>query len=117
MITRLLLAATLVAAPVAAAAQNSVDRANQARNAYAACLRALVTKELEERTTPDAFQTKAAEACATEKEAFRTAAIAADTASGTRRPAAEQNATTEIEDVIATAVDRFAVYSEEQAAG
>jgi hypothetical protein len=104
MISHVLLMAFLAApAPAASSAANPT----QARKALATCLNDAVKADLDAKVAPAAFQTKLPTLCANEKEAYKSASIAADTAGGIRRATAEQNATMDLDDVAASTIDRY----------
>ncbi|MDT9599711.1 hypothetical protein [Sphingosinicella rhizophila] len=88
------------------------DRINDARRAYSTCLTGLVKSELDAKTEPAAFEGKLATACQSERAAFRDAIVAVDVSAGIKRPVAEENAATEIEDFISNAKESYRDYFE-----
>jgi hypothetical protein len=85
---------------------------NVERQALTHCLSAMVRTDLQAKTAPDAFATKANAACMAEEAAFRAKSIAADRAVGIRPADAEQNAKSEITDIRQNALDRYKDYLE-----
>ncbi|MEA2999169.1 MAG: hypothetical protein QOH04_1786 [Sphingomonadales bacterium] len=85
---------------------------NVERLALTHCLSAMVKTDLQAKTAPDAFATKANAACMAEEAAFRAKSIAADRAVGIRAADAEQNAKSEITDIRQNALDRYKDYLE-----
>jgi hypothetical protein len=85
---------------------------NVERQALTHCLSAMVKTDLQAKTAPDAFATKANAACMAEEAAFRAKSIAADRAVGIRPADAEQNAKSEITDIRQNALDRYKDYLE-----
>ena len=69
------------------------------RHQFNNCLRSFMTSKLEERMTPANFETAFAAACREQEAAYRTAYIEAAVRAGDRRPLAEQDASTEVEDL------------------
>lgn len=108
MISHVLLWA-LVAAPNTSAAP---PNPNPARQAFSKCLSGLLRPDLEAKTAPDAFATKANAACMAEEATFHAASVAADRAVGIRAADAEQNAKSEITDIRANALQRYKDYLE-----
>ncbi|HEY0411908.1 MAG TPA: hypothetical protein VGD66_02055 [Allosphingosinicella sp.] len=98
-----MLLVTLLAAPAPVSTANP----SQARKVLASCLNDAVKADLEARTEPPAFQTKLPTLCPNEKAAYKAASVAADVAGGIRRTAAEQNATMDLDDVVASTFDRY----------
>jgi hypothetical protein len=99
---------SLLAMTLAAAAPGpSPDAIARARKAYSACLTGFMKKSLKDKAEETAFATGLTPACATQEQAFRAAVIAADTASGIKRAAAEENATFEIDDLLNNAKEMF----------
>jgi hypothetical protein len=85
---------------------------NPARQAFSKCLSSVVKTDLEAKTAPDAFATKANAACMAEEASFRSASVAADRAVGIRSADAEQNAKSEITDIRSNALQRYKDYLE-----
>ena len=85
---------------------------NPARQAFSKCISGMLRPDLEAKTAPDAFATKANAACMAEEAAFRAASMAADRAVGIRASDAEQNAKSEISDIRANALQRYKDYLE-----
>jgi hypothetical protein len=102
MISHVLLAA-LLAAPGSGSAANP----SQARKVLAACLNEAVKTDLDAKVAPATFQTKLSGLCAAEKAAYTSASVNADVAGGIRRSAAEQNARMDLDDVVASTMDRY----------
>ena len=90
MISALIIVPLLLAQQVMASGQ---------RSQFSSCMRAFVEAKLEERMTPEAFDTAQASACAEQEAAYRAAYIAAAMRAGDRRPEAEEVAGMEIEDL------------------
>jgi len=107
MISHVLLS-ILAAAPQSAPPPNP----NAQRQAFIRCLAGFVAADLKEKTAVDAFRAKLATLCKTEEEAFRQASIKADLAIGIKAAAAQENAASEIKDVVATQADRYQGYLE-----
>jgi len=102
MISPLLLA--LLAAPASSAPP---PNPNAQRMAFIHCLSATVSDEMKAHSAADAFKAKIATVCKAEEEAFRQASVKADLAVGIRSAAAQENASSEIKDIVATQSDRF----------
>jgi hypothetical protein len=105
-----MISSMLAMALAAAAPGPSPDAITRARKAYSACLSGFMKKSLKDGAEDSAFEKGLSPACATQEQAFRTAVIAADTASGMKRAAAEQNAATEVEDILANTTEMFKDY-------
>jgi hypothetical protein len=102
---------SVLAMTLAAAAPGpSPDAITRARKAYSACLSGFMKKSLKDGAEPAAFESGLAPACATQEQAFRTAVIAADTASGIKRAAAEENAKFEVDDILNNTKEMFKDY-------
>ena len=97
------LALMLLAAPTPA-------EVSRARIDYNRCLGDHMTKSLKGDTTVDAFGAEARAACAAKEQAFRSLVIAVDTAAGFKRAEADDNATFEIDDMLANTVETFRSY-------
>jgi hypothetical protein len=69
------------------------------RQQLSRCLRGFLDTKLEERITPEAFDTAFTGACAQQEAAYRAAYIAAATRAGDARAVAERDAGTEIENL------------------
>jgi len=106
MISPLLLLA--LAAPSSAPPPNP----NVQRNAFMHCLSDLVATDLHAQVAVDAFRAKLATVCKAEEEAFRQASIKADMAIGIKAAAAQDNAASEIKDIVQTQGDRYQNYFE-----
>jgi hypothetical protein len=87
------------------------------RQQYSRCLRTFLTTQLEERVAPAAFDTAIAGACAQQEAAYRAAFIAAATRAGDRRPVAERDVETEVEDLRANFKEQFRDAQPEPSAG
>jgi|GEM_PF-3310724 len=109
MISNVLLAA-LIAAPAAPA--SPAANPTQARKALASCLNSALMTDLDAKTQPAAFKTKLSSICANEKAAYTTASIAADVGVGIKREAAERNASTDLDDIVSSAADRYQLFFE-----
>ena len=83
---------------------------NSARREYSTCLQAFMKSSLKEKMDPAAFDAALAPACESKAQAFRGASIAADTAIGIKRAAAEENAGTELEDLRANTKEYYRTY-------
>jgi hypothetical protein len=101
------LAMTLAAA---APGQSAADSIARARKAYSACLSGFMKKGLKDGMEDAAFESGLAPACSGQEQAFRTAVIAADTAAGIKRAAAEENAGLEVEDILTNTKEMFRDY-------
>jgi len=106
MISSVLAMALAAAAPGPSAA----DSIARARKAYSACLSGFMKKSLKDGAEDAAFENGLSPACAAQEQAFRAAVIAADTASGMKRAAAEANAGTEVEDILSNTKEMFKDY-------
>lgn len=100
-----LLVFLLLAAPPA-------DKINASRRAYSSCLNTLVRDQLKAKTEPAAFETMLASSCKAQEAAFRSAIVAVDVAAGIKPAAAEENASTEIEDFITNTKESYRDYFE-----
>jgi hypothetical protein len=80
---------------------------NAQRMAFIHCLSATVSDEIKAHAAADAFKAKMTTVCKTEEEAFRQASVKADLAMGIKSAAAQENASSEIKDIVATQSDRF----------
>jgi hypothetical protein len=78
-----------------------------ARRTYSACLGNFMKKSIHERIEQAAFESGLVPACAAQEQAFRATLIAVDVAAGIRRPAAEENAKLEIDDLQANIKETF----------
>ena len=107
MISHVLLS-MLVAAPSSAPPPNP----NPQRQAFTRCLTGFLVADLKEKTAADAFKAKLATLCKTEEEAFRQASVRADLAVGIKSAAAQQNASSEIKDIVETQAERYKSYIE-----
>lgn len=99
---------SLLAMTLAAAAPGpSADAIARARKAYSACLSGFMKKSLKDGVEDAAFESGLAPACATQEQAFRATVIAADTAAGIKRADADENASFEVDDMVANTVETF----------
>jgi predicted metal-dependent TIM-barrel fold hydrolase len=80
---------------------------NAQRLAFIRCLSTTVSDEMKSHSAAEAFKAKMATVCKTEEEAFRQASVKADLAMGIKSAAAQENASSEIKDIVATQSDRF----------
>lgn len=96
-----------VLAMAMAMAMQPADTTRVTREAYTRCLRAFVEQKLQERMTAEAFQTAFPQACPQQESAYRAAVIQREVASRIGRAAAEESASTEIEDARFNFRDRF----------
>jgi hypothetical protein len=99
----------LLAAPAPMAAP---PNANAQRQAFTHCISELLATDLHANTAVDAFRAKLAGVCKAEEEAFRQASIRADIAVGIKAAAAQDNATSEIKDILETQGERYKSYFE-----
>ncbi|MDP8995358.1 MAG: hypothetical protein M3N07_10375 [Pseudomonadota bacterium] len=90
MISALMIVPLLLAQQVLASAE---------RSQFSRCMRAFIDSKLEERMSPEAFDTAQASACSQQEAAYRSAYIAAAMRAGDNRAAAEEGAGIEIEDL------------------
>ena len=105
-----MISSVLAMALAAAAPGPSADAIARARKAYSACLSGFMKKSLKDGAEEAAFESGLAPACTAQEQAFRAAVIAADTASGMKRAAAEENAGMEVEDILANTKEMFKDY-------
>ncbi len=98
----------LVAAPSSGPPINP----NAQRQAFTHCLSETVATDLHANVAVDAFKAKLATICKAEEEAFRQASIRSDLAIGIKSAAAQQNAASEIKDIVDTQADRYQGYFE-----
>jgi hypothetical protein len=94
---------TLLAFAIAAQADATVTT----RQAYSACLREFLTRSMERRMAPAAFEAAIAGQCADRATAFREALVQRDQRAGGGRQRAEQDARTTMEDMRANFVERY----------
>jgi hypothetical protein len=85
---------------------------NVQRQAFTHCLAELIAPDLHAQVAVEAFRAKLATACQTEEQAFRQASVKADLAIGIKAAAAQDNATSEIKDIVQTQGDRYQSYFE-----
>lgn len=85
---------------------------NVQRQAFTRCIGDLLATDLHAGTAVDAFRAKLGTVCQAEAEAFRQASIRADVAVGIKSPQAQDNATSEIKDIIETQGERYKSYFE-----
>lgn len=107
MISHLLLS-MLAAAPSSAPPPNP----NPQRQAFTRCLAGFIVADLKEKTAAGAFKTKLAGSCKTEEDAFRQASVKSDLAVGIKAAAAQDNAASEIKDILETQAERYKSYLE-----
>ena len=84
------------------------DAVNRARLDYTRCLQATLKTSLQQKMDLPGFEAAAAQACAAKAQSYRTAAVAADTAVGIKRAAADANAGADLDDILATAKENYA---------
>lgn len=77
------------------------------RRAYGVCLTEFVEAQVRERIAPEQFDTAVATACADREAALRAAIVRRGVAAGDRRPRAEADAATEIEDFRSMTGERY----------
>lgn len=87
-----------IALLLAVAAQQVIDPAAKARDAFTGCLNKHMQDSLDSRTAPEAFDQSVVQACATERDMFRNAVIQREQSFGESRAAGEEYAEIEIED-------------------
>lgn len=87
------------------------------RQQYSRCLRTFLTTQLEERVAPAAFDTAIAGACSQQEAAYRAAFIAAATRAGDRRPVAERDVETEVQDLRTNFKEQYRDAQPEPSAG
>jgi hypothetical protein len=85
---------------------------NVQRQAFTHCIGELLATDLHANTAVDAFRAKLAGVCQAEAEAFRQASVRADVAVGIKAAAAQDNAVSEIKDIIETQGERYKSYFE-----
>jgi hypothetical protein len=105
-----MISSVLAMALAAAAPGPSPDAIARARKAYSACLTGFMKKGLKDGMEEAAFEAGVGPACAAQEQAFRGAVIAADTAAGLKRAAAEENAGFEIDDMLANTKEMYKGY-------
>jgi hypothetical protein len=88
----------------------SADVINRARLDYTRCLRATMKTSLKEKIDVAAFEAAVVPACAAKAQVLRTAIVAADTAAGIKRTAAEENASADLEDILLNTRESYADY-------
>jgi hypothetical protein len=101
-----------VLALMLAAGPAGADKVALARREYTHCLNLFMKQSLKDKMAKDAFTTAIATACSDKLQAFRTYAISSDTAVGIKRAAAEENAATEVQDLMANTKELFTDYSD-----
>jgi hypothetical protein len=102
----------LVLIALLATAQTGPQALSQTRLALEGCLGTVMRESLLERIPAEEFQARLASRCAAQEQAFRSAAIAADLATGLTRAQAEQSATLAVADMRDNAVQRYKDYLE-----
>jgi hypothetical protein len=95
-----LLATMLLAAP-------SPDGVAAARREYSSCLSAFMKTALKEKMEPAAFDSAVATACTPKEQAFRASSVSFDVAVGTKRAAAEETATMDVQDMLANVKELY----------
>jgi hypothetical protein len=83
------------------------DVVNRARLDYTRCVQATLKTSLQQKMDLPGFETAAAEACAAKAKSLRTAIVAADTAVGIKRAAAEEGAGLELDDILTNAKENY----------
>jgi hypothetical protein len=105
-----MISSVLALALAAAAPGPSPDAIARARKAYSACLGGFLKKGLKDGMEEAAFEAAIGPACTAQEQAFRTAVIAADTAAGVKRATAEENAGSEVDDMLLNTKEGFKSY-------
>ena len=82
-----------------------------ARRAYGLCLNKMVRAKVDAHLSPDAFEAAAKSGCAAEEAAFRQALIAEELALRLRRADAENDASSQIADYLANAVETYTEFT------
>jgi hypothetical protein len=85
---------------------------NVQRQAFTHCLVEMLASDLHAHTAVDAFKAKLDTICKVEAEAFRQASVRADIAVGIKAAAAQDNAVSEIKDIVETQSERYKSYFE-----
>ena len=98
----------MISTVLAMMAMAPVDNVNRARIDYTRCLQATLKTSLQQKMDLPGFEAAAAQACAAKAQSYRSAAVAADTAVGIKRAAADANAGADLEDILATARENYA---------
>jgi hypothetical protein len=98
----------MMAAPASAPPPNPQVQ----RQAFTHCIAELLATDLHANTAVDAFRAKLSGVCQAEAEAFRQASVRADIAVGIKPAAAQENAVSEIKDIIDTQGERYKSYFE-----
>lgn len=83
------------------------DAINTSRQAYSTCMRDYLRAQLATDTQPAAFEAALPNQCTDRATAFRQALVARDVGAGSARARAEEDANMALEDMRATAVERF----------
>jgi hypothetical protein len=85
---------------------------NVQRQAFTHCIAEMLATDLHANTAVDAFKAKLDTICRSEAEAFRQASVRADLAVGIKSAAAQDNAASEIKDIMETQAERYKSYFE-----
>lgn len=80
---------------------------NSPRQAYVSCLRSFEAAKRTTQMTVDAYAAEAKSACAGERDSYRSAMVAYDTAMGAKKAEAASNADLDIEDYVMGSVERY----------
>ena len=107
-----MLSHVLLSMLVAAPSFGPPPNPNVQRQAFTRCLTGFLIADLKEKTAADAFKAKLATLCKTEEDAFRQASVKADLAVGIKAAAAQDNAASEIKDILETQAERYKSYLE-----
>ena len=103
MISPLLLLALVAPAHSSAPPPNP----NVQRQAFTHCISQVLTTDLHANVAIDAFKAKLTMLCKAEEEAFRQASMKSDLAIGIKAAAAQDNAASEVKDILQTQGDRY----------
>jgi hypothetical protein len=77
------------------------------RHAFQTCLKTFETNQMRAKVAPDAYATAVKGACSAEAQALSDALVKFDTAMGTKRPAAVENAARDVDDYRLTSEERY----------
>lgn len=100
---------SLIALTAAMAAMQA-DPVNNARRAYADCLRSYMRAQLEQRTEPAAFESALATQCTDRAAAYSAALVQRDSRVGGSRARAEEDARMAMEDMRTTTIEYYSEY-------
>ncbi|TMJ11461.1 MAG: hypothetical protein E6G94_16090 [Alphaproteobacteria bacterium] len=100
-----------VLALMLAAGPASADKLALARREYSHCLKAFMDQSVKDKMTKEAFATALPTACSDKLQTFRTYSISSDTAVGIKRAVAEENAASEVQDLMANTKELFTDYT------